>query len=53
MDSAITTAISTGLSTISTDVTSVLGIVVPVAIGIAGLVFVVRKAMGWFKSLAK
>jgi len=35
------------------DVTSVLAIAIPVAVGIAGIIFVARKAMGWFKSMAK
>ena len=50
---AITTAFQTGLGTISTDALSVIATIVPIALGIAGAIFVVRKGMSWFKSLAK
>jgi hypothetical protein len=50
---AITTALSTGLQAISTDALDVIATIVPIAVGIAGAIFVVRKAMSWFKSLAK
>jgi hypothetical protein len=46
-------AITTAVTTVKTDAVSVLLIVVPVAIGLGGLVFVVKKAMSWFKSLGK
>ena len=50
---AITTAFSTGLASISGDAMGVIGTIIPVALGIAGAIFVVRKGMSWFKSLAK
>ena len=50
---AITTAFTTGLGTISTNAMGMIGTIVPIALGIAGAIFVVRKAMSWFKSLAK
>ena len=50
---AIVTAFSTGLGTISTNAMSVISTIVPIALGIAGAIFVVRKGMSWFKSLAK
>jgi ABC-type transport system involved in Fe-S cluster assembly fused permease/ATPase subunit len=46
-------AITTGVQGIQTDATSILLVIVPVAIAICGLVFVIRRAMGWFKSMAK
>lgn len=49
----ITTALSTGFGTIATNATSVITTIVPIAVGVAGLIFVVKKALGWFKSLAK
>ena len=49
----ITTAFTTGLTTISGDVMGVIAVIVPIAMGIAGAVFVVRKGMSWFKNLAK
>ena len=50
---AITTALQTGLGTISTNAMGVIGTIVPIAVGVAGAIFVVRKAMSWFKCLAK
>ena len=50
---AIVTAFTTGLTTIKGDVSSIIAVIIPVAMGIAGSIFVVRKGMGWFKSLAK
>ena len=49
---AITTALSTGLTTISTNCMSVIGTIVPIALGVAGAIFVVKRATSWFKSLA-
>ena len=40
-------------STVSGDVMGVLGAAIPIAVGIAGTLFVARKALGWFKSMAK
>jgi len=53
MGTEVTTALTTALSGIAGDATDVILVIVPIAIGVAGLVFVIRKAMGWFKSLAK
>lgn len=50
---AITTAFATGLGTISTNAMGVIATIVPIAVGVAGAIFVVRKGMSWFKSLAK
>jgi len=49
----MTTALTTAMTAVKGDAVSVLLVIVPIAIGLAGLVFVVRKAMSWFKSLAK
>lgn len=53
MSTEITTAMTTALTGIAGDATDIILVIVPVAIGVAGLVFVIRKAMSWFKSLAK
>lgn len=53
MAETVTTALSTAFTSIAGDATDVILLIVPIAIGVAGLVFIVRKAMGWFKSLAK
>lgn len=44
---------SDAFSTVSSNAMSILGVAIPIAIGIGGVVFVARKAMGWFKSMAK
>ncbi len=50
---AITTAFTAGLTTIKTDTSSVIAAIIPISMAIAGSIFVVRKGMSWFKSLAK
>ena len=50
---ALTTAMTTGFTQIKTDALAMLGVIVPIALSIAAAIFVVRKAIGWFKSLAK
>lgn len=49
----ITTAFTTGLTGLSTSVMGVMASIVPIALGIAGAIFAVKKGMSWFKSLAK
>lgn len=51
--STVTTAFQTGFQQIATDALSIIAIIVPIALGVAGVVFVSRKAMSWFKSMAK
>lgn len=53
MGETLVTAFQTGFTAIASDVTSVLGVAIPIAVGIAGTLFVARKAIGWFKSMAK
>ena len=50
---SLTSAFSTGLEALSGSVTDMITTIAPIAIGIAATVFVARKAMGWFKSMAK
>lgn len=50
---AIITAFQTGFTEVSADVMGLLGVAIPIAVGIAGTLFVARKAMGWFKGMAK
>ena len=49
----IISALGTGFTSIATNVTSVLTTIIPIALGIVGMVWVVRKGVGWFKSLSK
>ncbi len=50
---AISTALSTGFAGISSDAMSIIAVIVPIAVGIDGAVFVIKKALSWFKGLAK
>ena len=50
---SLVTAFETGLTALSGNVTTMITTIAPVAIGIAATVFVARRAMGWFKGMAK
>lgn len=49
----VVTAFTTGLTTLAGDALSMIAAIVPIAIGIAGTVFLVKKAMSWFRVVAK
>lgn len=49
----ITTAFQTGFQSMASDAMSMIAIIIPIGLGVAGAVFLSRKAIGWFKSLAK
>lgn len=49
----IQTAFQTGFTDLASDALAMIAIIVPIALGVAGTIFIARKAMGWFKSLAK
>lgn len=51
--STMQTAFISALNDIAGEVSNLIGAIVPVAVGIAGTIFVARRAMGWFKSMAK
>lgn len=53
MGETLTTAFSTAFTSIQSDAMAMLGVIVPIAVAIAGTIFVARKAMGWFKGMAK
>lgn len=50
---AVTTAFTTGFQTIVNNGISMVSAMVPVALGLAGVIFLVKKGMSWFKSVAK
>ena len=52
-NATITTAFTTGFTSLASDALSMIAAIVPIALGVAGAVFLVRKGMSWFKSLAK
>lgn len=49
----IVSAFQTGFQQIVSDATSIIVVAVPIALGLAGTIFLVKKAMSWFKSMAK
>lgn len=49
----VISAFTTGFQALASDAMSMIGAMVPIALGVAGVIFLARKAMGWFKSLAK
>lgn len=52
-NATITTAFTTGFTSLASDALTMIAAIVPIALGVAGTIFLVRKAMSWFKSLAK
>ena len=53
MEGGIVSAFTAGLADLGSTVTSVIGALAAVAVPIAGTVWVAKRAMGWFKSMAK
>lgn len=51
--STVITAFQTGFQSMASDALKMISVIVPIALGVAGVVFLSRKAIGWFKSLAK
>jgi len=49
----ITAAFVTGFNSMVTNSISMISSMVPIALTLAGVVFLVRKAMSWFKGMAK
>lgn len=50
---AVISSMQTGMQGFASDALSMIGIIVPIAIGVSGTIWLARKAMGWFKSMAK
>lgn len=50
---AITTAFTSGFQSMVTNCIAMISAMVPIAVTLGGLVFMVGKAMKWFKSIAK
>lgn len=49
----VISAFQAGFQQISSDAMQIIAIAVPIAVGIAAVVFISRKAMSWFKGMAK
>lgn len=52
MTEGMTTAFTTAFQNVAADASSMLLVVIPVALSVAGVVWVARKAFRWFKSMA-
>ncbi len=51
--SAINTAFTNGFNSMVVNSISMISAMTPIALTLAGTIFLVRKAMGWFKGMAK
>ncbi len=49
----VISAFTTGFQSIVSDALSMIAAAAPIAIGLAGVIFLSKKAMSWFKSMAK
>ena len=49
----VISAITTGLTGVATNATSVITAIVPIALGIFAMVWIVRKATKWFKGMTQ
>lgn len=50
---AVTAAFQSGFQSMASDALSMIAIIVPIALSVAGVIWLARKALGWFKSMAK
>lgn len=50
--SAVTSAFQAGFQDMASDALAMIAIIVPIGLSVAGAVWLVKKAMGWFKSIA-
>ena len=49
----VTAAFTTGFQSMVNNALSMIAAIVPIALGMAGVTFLLRKAMSWFKTVAK
>lgn len=47
----VISAFQTGFQSMAGDAMKMIAIIVPIAVGVAGVIWLARKAMGWFKSM--
>lgn len=51
--SVVISAFETGFQQIKSDAFAIIAVAVPVAVSIAAVIFISKKAMSWFKGMAK
>ena len=49
----VISAFQTGFQGMASDAMSMIAIIVPIAVGVAGVIWLARKAMSWFKSMGQ
>lgn len=49
----VISAFTTGFQSIVSDAMSMIGAAAPIALSLAGVIFLTKKAMSWFKGIAK
>lgn len=49
----LTSSLQTGFQGIVTQAGAVLGVIVPIALGLAGTIWLAKRAIGWFRGMAK
>lgn len=49
----LTSSLQTGFQGIVTQAGQVLSVIVPIALGLAGTIWLAKRAIGWFRSMAK
>ena len=47
----VISAFQTGFQSMAGDAMKMIAIIVPIAVGVAGVIWLARKAMSWFKSM--
>lgn len=50
---AITAAFQTGFQQMVSDALGLVSVMVPIALSLAGVIFLIKKAMSWWKGMAK
>lgn len=52
-DDGVTTAMTTAMTSVKTDMLGVIAVVAPIGIAIAGVILVWKRGIGFFKSISK
>lgn len=49
----VISAFQSGFQSMASDAMSMIAVIVPIAVGVAGVIWLSRKAMSWFKSMGQ
>jgi len=50
---SVISAFQAGFQSMASDAMEMIAIIVPIAVGVAGVIWLARKAMSWFKSMGQ